>query len=63
MSEQETYTVRDFNRAIRRIIGDLNEWKKINKDLDLRALALAITKLEEADMWALRILIDEDLKG
>ena len=54
MGEDVTYSVNDTNRGIQRVIDDLKDWE--SPLCDPRVKALIITKLEEAQLWSLKLV-------
>lgn len=54
MGEKVTYVVNDVNRAIGRIIDDLKVFESPLYDARIRALVL--TKLEEAQLFSLKLI-------
>lgn len=54
MGEEVTYPVNDTNREIGKIIEDLDNNTEAN--FDPRVKAIVKTKLEEAQLWALKLI-------
>ena len=60
MQEEKIVYPNDTTRAIDKIIEHLNVWKKDNDRVNPRELALVITKLEEASLWSLKMVKQEN---
>ena len=56
MQEQETIEVNDTMRAIRKIADHVRDWSDGNTYADGRHVAMVLTKLEEAELLAQRII-------
>ena len=57
MGEDETYPINDTNRAIGKTIDSLKAWES---DLaDPRVKSIILTKLEEAQLWSLKLIKEE----
>ena len=56
MGEEEKYTVNDTIRSIRRVAANLREWTDHSDLADGRHVAMVLTKLEEAELLAQRIV-------
>lgn len=54
MGEEKTYQVNDTNRAIGRVIDNLRTFDSTS--CDSRVKALVLTKLEEAQLWSLKLI-------
>ena len=60
MGEEETYSINDTNRTIARIIESLKAFE--SPLADKRVQAIIITKLEEAQLWSLKLIIKASLE-
>jgi len=60
MGEEETYTVNDTMRSIRKIKKHLSDWAFDNASASQRHVAMVFTKLEEAELLCQRIVKDEE---
>lgn len=60
MQETETVYPNDTTRQIQGLIADLIVWKQDNPSCDQRHTAMVITKLEEAELLSLRMVIQDD---
>lgn len=58
MGEIEEIEVNDTMREIRRLIEKLNYWRVDNKYCDQRHTAMVLSKLEEAELLAQRMIAD-----
>jgi hypothetical protein len=56
MSEEETYSINDTMRAIRKIAKNLRSWSEQSDLADGRHVAMVLTKLEEAELLSQRIV-------
>lgn len=54
MGEEVTYLVNDTNRGIGELIGEL--LTNTVADFDPRVKAIILTKLEEAQLWSLKLI-------
>ena len=54
MGETKEFEINDTYRALEKLIGDLRAWESTSADP--RVKALVITKLEEAQLWSLRLI-------
>lgn len=57
MEETIEYYKNDTVRAIEHVIGGVKSWQENNGRANPRETALVITKLEEAKMWALQMVL------
>ena len=57
MQSEETVYPNDTTRAIRHMISHLEEWRENNERCDQRHTAMVISKLEEAELLSLRMVI------
>lgn len=58
MDEEITFPINDTFRTIERIITDLRKWD--SPSCNQRVKALILTRLEEAQLWALRLINSEE---
>jgi hypothetical protein len=56
MQEQETVSLNDTTRQLRKLISNLEDWRTNNERCDQRHVAMVITKLEEAELLSLRMV-------
>lgn len=54
MGETQTFDVNDTNRAIARVMDALKQFD--SDKCDGRVRALVLTKLEEAQLWSLKLI-------
>lgn len=59
MRSEEVVYPNDTTSAIRRLMEKLEEWRKDNPSCDQRHTAMVISKLEEAELLSLRMVINE----
>ena len=57
MGQEEIVFPNDTTNAIRKLIQKLEEWRKDNDRCDQRHVAMVISKLEEAELLSLRMVI------
>ena len=60
MREEKIVYPNDTTRQIDRMIDELNKWKVNNPLVNIRETSLVITKLEEASMWSLKMVKNEN---
>jgi hypothetical protein len=63
MGQEETVYPNDTTNAIRKLIKDLEQWRIDNAKCDQRHTAMVITKLEEAELLTLRMVIEDQPKA
>ncbi|MGI9028154.1 MAG: hypothetical protein ACR2FM_04950 [Candidatus Saccharimonadales bacterium] len=63
MQEQETIRINDTIRSIRHTVKVLKDWSTDNSSADGRHVAMVLTKLEEAELLAQRIVMPHIIKG
>jgi hypothetical protein len=54
MGETQTFDVNDINRAIAQVMDSLKQFE--SDKCDGRVRALILTKLEEAQLWSLKLV-------
>lgn len=57
MRKEEIVYPNDTTNSIRKMIADLEEWRQDNPKCDQRHVAMVISKLEEAELLSLRMVI------
>ncbi|MCP4651157.1 MAG: hypothetical protein GY853_13910 [PVC group bacterium] len=58
MGEEITFPVNDTNRSIDKIIQELKNFNSPN--CNIRAKALVLTNLEQAQLWSLKLINQEE---